>query len=259
MNDEKTDEETTHFGFKKVPVREKASKVAEVFHSVASKYDLMNDVMSLGSHRLMKQFAVEQTSARTGHVILDLAGGTGDLAARLAPMVGDTGQVILCDINQSMLSQGRDRLIDKGIVGNVAYLQADAEKLPLPDEHLNAITIAFGLRNFTRKEVALESMLRVLKPGGRLVILEFSTPKNTMIKSAYEKFSGFWPKIGKTLTGDQDSYQYLVDSIKMHPDQEALKQMMQDAGFVKCVYHNLLNGIAAIHVGRKPRETSSQT
>lgn len=247
------DDETTHFGFKSVPIKEKAGKVAEVFHSVAGKYDLMNDVMSLGSHRLMKQFAVELTVARKGHVILDLAGGTGDLTKRLVPLVGDEGHVILCDINQSMLAQGRDRLLDDGIANNVTYLQADAEKLPMPDDTVNSITMAFGLRNVTRKEIALASMLRILKPGGRLVVLEFSQPENDLLKTAYDKFSGLWPKIGKTLTGDESSYRYLVESIKMHPDQETLKQMMQEAGFVKCEYHNILNGIAAIHVGRKAR------
>jgi demethylmenaquinone methyltransferase/2-methoxy-6-polyprenyl-1,4-benzoquinol methylase len=247
------DDETTHFGFKSVPIKEKAGKVAEVFHSVAGKYDLMNDVMSLGSHRLMKQFAVELTVARKGHVILDLAGGTGDLTKRLVPLVGDEGHVILCDINQSMLAQGRDRLLDEGIANNVTYLQADAEQLPMPDNTVNSITMAFGLRNVTRKEIALASMLRILKPGGRLVVLEFSQPKNDLLKNAYDKFSGLWPKIGKTLTGDESSYRYLVESIKMHPDQETLKQMMQNAGFVKCEYYNILNGIAAIHVGRKAR------
>jgi len=247
------DDETTHFGFKSVPIKEKAGKVAEVFHSVAGKYDLMNDVMSLGSHRLMKQFAVELTVARKGHVILDLAGGTGDLTKRLVPLVGDGGHVILCDINQSMLAQGRDRLLDEGIANNVTYLQADAEQLPMPDNTVNSITMAFGLRNVTRKEIALASMLRILKPGGRLVVLEFSQPKNDLLKNAYDKFSGLWPKIGKTLTGDESSYRYLVESIKMHPDQETLKQMMQNAGFVKCEYHNISNGIAAIHVGRKAR------
>ena len=247
------DDEITHFGFKSVPIKEKAGKVAEVFHSVAGKYDLMNDVMSLGSHRLMKQFAVELTVARKGHVILDLAGGTGDLTKRLVPLVGEEGHVILCDINQSMLAQGRDRLLDDGITNNVTYLQADAEQLPMPDDTVNSITMAFGLRNVTRKEIALASMLRILKPGGRLVVLEFSQPENNLLKNAYDKFSGLWPKIGKTLTGDESSYRYLVESIKMHTDQETLKKMMQEAGFVKCEYHNILNGIAAIHVGRKAR------
>jgi len=249
-----TDQEKTHFGFQQIHIAEKAGKVAEVFHSVASKYDLMNDVMSLGSHRLMKQFTAELTSARRGHIILDLAGGTGDLSARLSPMVGSEGKIILCDINQSMLAQGRDRLLDQGIMENVCFVQADAEKLPFPDNYVNAITMAFGLRNVTRKDEALKSMLRILKPGGRLVVLEFSTPQNTIVKKAYDTFTHFWPKIGKQLTGDGESYQYLVESIQMHPDQEALKSLMETAGFVKCEYHNLINGIAAIHTGRKSRQ-----
>ena len=253
-SDNTSDQEKTHFGFQQVPLAEKAGRVAEVFHSVASKYDLMNDVMSLGSHRLMKQFTAELTSARRGHTILDLAGGTGDLTARMSPMVGSEGQIILCDINQSMLAQGRDRLLDDGIVDNVCFVQADAEKLPFPDDHVNAITMAFGLRNVTRKEEALKSMLRILKPGGRLVVLEFSKPKNEILKKAYSGFSKLWPKIGKQLTGDSESYQYLIESIEMHPDQETLKKMMETAGFVKCEYHNLINGIAAIHTGRKSRD-----
>lgn len=249
------DTETTHFGFRQVPIKDKAKHVAKVFSSVAEKYDLMNDVMSLGSHRLMKQFAVEQTAARRGHTILDLAGGTGDLTAKLAPLVGDEGQVILCDINPEMLSEGRDRMLDKGLVKNVRYVQGNAECLPFPDNHVNAITIAFGLRNVTDKDAALRSMLRVLKPGGRLVILEFSTPQNPIIKSGFDRFAGLWPKFGQKLVNDADSYQYLVESIKMHPDQETLLQMMDDAGYVRTRYHNMLNGVAAIHVGRKPRES----
>ncbi len=249
-----TEEKTTHFGFKQVPIADKAKHVAGVFSSVAQKYDLMNDVMSLGSHRLMKQFAVELTSARKGHTVLDLAGGTGDLTARLSPLVGPEGRVILCDINQAMLSEGRDRLLDRGLVGNVSFVQGDAEKLPLPDNHVNAITIAFGLRNVTDKDAALKSMLRVLKPGGRLVILEFSKAQNPLVKSAFDQFAGLWPKFGQQFVKDADSYQYLVESIEMHPDQEPLLEMMNDAGFVRSKYHNMLNGIAAIHVGRKPRD-----
>jgi demethylmenaquinone methyltransferase/2-methoxy-6-polyprenyl-1,4-benzoquinol methylase len=248
-----TDDKTTHFGFKQVPIADKARHVAGVFSAVAEKYDLMNDVMSLGSHRIMKQFAVELTAARKGHTILDLAGGTGDLTARLSPLVGEEGQIILCDINRAMLSEGRDRMLDKGMVNNIQYVQGDAEKLPFPDNHVNAITIVFGLRNVTRKEDALRSMLRVLKPGGRLVILEFSTPQNPIIKSTFDRFAGLWPKIGERLVKDSDSYQYLVESIKMHPDQETLKAMMVAAGFEKCRYDNMLNGVAAIHVGRKAR------
>jgi demethylmenaquinone methyltransferase/2-methoxy-6-polyprenyl-1,4-benzoquinol methylase len=251
---EKPSDKTTHFGFKQVPIAEKAKHVAGVFSSVAEKYDLMNDVMSLGSHRLMKQFAVELTSARKGHTVLDLAGGTGDLTARLAPLVGDEGEVILCDINRAMLAEGRDRMLDRGLVKNIRYVQGDAEKLPFPDNHVNAITIAFGLRNVTDKDAALRSMLRVLKPGGRLVILEFSTPQNNLVRSGFDKFAGLWPKFGERLVQDADSYQYLVESIKMHPDQETLLQMMTEAGFHRCQYHNILGGVAAIHVGRKPRD-----
>lgn len=249
-----TDQKTTHFGFKQVPIADKAKYVAGVFSSVAKKYDLMNDVMSLGSHRLMKQFAVELTSARKGHTILDLAGGTGDLTARLSPLVGSEGEVILCDINQAMLSEGRDRMLDKGLANNITFVQGDAEKLPFPDNHVNAITMAFGLRNVTNKDAALASMLRVLKPGGRLVVLEFSKAQNPILKSTFDRFAGLWPKFGEQFVNDADSYQYLVESIEMHPDQETLKQMFDDAGFVKTDYHNILNGIAAIHVGRKPRD-----
>ena len=249
-----SDDKTTHFGFKQVPIAEKAKHVAGVFSSVAEKYDLMNDVMSLGSHRLMKQFAVELTSARRGHTVLDLAGGTGDLTARLSPLVGKEGQVILCDINREMISEGRDRLLDRGLVGNISYVQGDAEHLPLPDDHINAITIAFGLRNVTDKDAALRSMLRVLKPGGRLVILEFSTPQNPIIKTGFDKFANLWPKFGQQLVKDSDSYQYLVESIKVHPDQDTLLAMLDDAGFIRTEYHNILSGVAAIHVGRKPRK-----
>ena len=247
-----TNDDTTHFGFKQVPSSEKADKVAEVFHSVAARYDLMNDVMSLGSHRIMKRFAVELTAAKANHVILDLAGGTGDLAARLSKLVGDSGRVILCDINQSMLALGRDRLIDQGMVSNVSFLQADGEALPLPNNSLDAIIIGFGLRNFTHKQAAMTSMINAIKPAGRLIILDFSRPKNAIVKSAFDFFKQLWPKIGKQITGDADSYQYLVESIDMHPDQETLKQMMVDSGYVRCRYHSLFNGLAAIHTGRKP-------
>lgn len=239
--------EETHFGFKTVPIAEKARKVAGVFHSVAGRYDVMNDLMSLGSHRLMKRFAVELTRARSGDTIMDLAGGTGDLAERLTPLVGPTGQVVLCDINESMLSHGRQRLHDKGIVSNISYVQGDAEDLPFPDKHFNAVTMAFGLRNVTKKDKALRSILRVLKPGGRVVILEFSSPVNPGLKRAYNTFSDLWPKVGELVTGDKDSYQYLVESIKMHPGQEELASMMNYAGFSSVKFHNLLNGIVAIH------------
>ena len=244
-------DETTHFGRKQVPIAEKAAKVAGVFHSVANRYDMMNDLMSLGSHRLMKQFTIQMTAARPGHVMMDLAGGTGDLASKLATIVGPTGRVVLCDINYSMLSNGRNRLLDQGIAGNVDFLQANAERLPFADNHFDGITLAFGLRNVTRKDVALADIRRVLKPGGKLVVLEFSQAVNPVVRSAYNAFSRLWPGIGKAITGDRDSYQYLVESIEMHPPQEALKSMFSTAGFVDCTYHNLLNGIAAIHVGNK--------
>ena len=244
-------DETTHFGLKQVPIAEKAGKVAEVFHSVAGNYDVMNDLMSLGTHRIMKQIAVEMTAVGPGDRVMDLAGGTGDLTAKLSRIVGDEGEVILTDINYSMLSVGRDLLLDKGVMGNVSFLQADAENLPCPDNYFDAITIAFGLRNVSRKEAALESMLRILKPGGRLVVLEFSHPENPLLRTAYNAFSNLWPGIGKMVTGDKDSYQYLVDSIKVHPEQGKLKEMFVDAGYVNCKYHNLLNGIVAIHTGKK--------
>lgn len=247
-------DETTHFGLKQVPISEKAAKVAEVFHSVAGNYDVMNDLMSLGTHRIMKQIAVEMTAVSPGDKVMDLAGGTGDLTAKLSRIVGDSGEVVLCDINYSMLTIGRDLLLDKGIMGNVSFLQADAENLPCPDNYFDAITIAFGLRNVTRKETALKSMLRILKPGGRLVVLEFSHPENPLLKTAYNAFSNLWPGVGKLITGDKESYQYLVDSIKVHPKQAELEEMFSNAGFVDCKYHNLLNGIVAIHTGQKKFE-----
>jgi demethylmenaquinone methyltransferase/2-methoxy-6-polyprenyl-1,4-benzoquinol methylase len=244
-------QETTHFGYRKVATDEKVDHVARVFHSVANKYDLMNDLMSLGSHRLMKRLTVELSAVRRGQSILDLAGGTGDLAALFSPRVGDDGQVILCDINRSMLDLGRDKLLDKGLAANVEYVQADAERLPFPSDHFDCITIGFGLRNFTHKDKALASMLEVLKPGGRLLVLEFSSPRFQGLQKAYDVYSRLWPRIGKWITGDPDSYQYLVESIRVHPDQEDLKSMMQDAGYSNCSYHNLMGGIAAIHKGFK--------
>ncbi len=247
------DDKTTHFGFKTVPIAEKAKRVAGVFNSVASRYDIMNDVMSLGTHRVMKQMAVDATRARRGHTVLDIAGGTGDLAIHIADRVGRDGHVILADINQAMLETGREKLTDRGIISNVSYAQADAEHLPFSDATFNAITIAFGLRNVTDKDAALRSMLRTLKPGGRLVVLEFSHPDNPVMKEAYEGFNRLWPRAGKLITGDEESYQYLVESIKMHPDQETLAGMMEDAGFERVDYQNLIGGVAAIHQGRKPR------
>ena len=242
---------TTHFGFQEVPVEEKASKVAEVFHSVAGRYDLMNDLMSLGIHRLWKRFTIEASGIRPGMRILDLAGGTGDLAAAFSDRVGARGQVVLADINSSMLELGRRRLTNEGKVGNLSYVQVNAECLPFPSNFFDRITIAFGLRNVTRKEIALRSMYQTLKPGGQLLVLEFSKPAS-WLTPAYDAYS-FWvlPRLGKLITGDGDSYRYLVESIRQHPDQQALSLLMQSAGFDRCDFHNLSHGIVALHRGYK--------
>ena len=246
-------EQTTHFGFKNVPESEKAGKVAEVFHSVAARYDIMNDVLSGGMHRLWKRFTIELSGVRRGNKVLDIAGGTGDLARKFSSLVGPEGEVVLADINASMLKVGRDRLLDKGVSGNINFVQADAEKLPFPDNLFDVVTIAFGLRNVTHKEDALRSMLRVLKPGGRLLILEFSKPSNPLLSKFYDAYSfKFMPLAGKLITDDADSYRYLAESIRMHPDQETLKGMMADAGFERITFHNMTGGIVALHRGIKP-------
>lgn len=243
--------DTTHFGYRDVPVSEKARHVAEVFHSVAGKYDLMNDLMSMGIHRLWKWFTVNNSGVRRGAKVLDLAGGTGDLTRKFSEMVGDSGKVVLADINASMLSVGRDRLTDDGVVGNIEYVQANAEALPFPDNSFDCITMAFGLRNVTDKDKALASMYRVLKPGGQLMVLEFSKPADWLAK-AYDAYSfHLLPRIGKVITGDEDSYRYLAESIRMHPDQETLKQMMETVGFERTSYHNMTAGIVALHRGYK--------
>ncbi|GMG86213.1 bifunctional demethylmenaquinone methyltransferase/2-methoxy-6-polyprenyl-1,4-benzoquinol methylase UbiE [Biformimicrobium ophioploci] len=248
-----TDPRKTHFGFEQVPVGEKASRVAGVFHSVAAKYDLMNDLMSGGIHRLWKRFTIEMSAARPGQRILDIAGGTGDLTAKFSRIVGAEGQVILADINDSMLRVGRDKLLDHGIAGNVHTVQADAQYLPFPDNHFDCITIAFGLRNVTDKDLALRSMYRVLKPGGRLLVLEFSKPESSLLGKVYDEYSfRILPHMGQLIAGDADSYRYLAESIRMHPDQETLKGMMEDAGFSGCEYHNMTGGIVALHKGIKP-------
>lgn len=246
-------EKTTDFGYQQIPIEEKAERVAEVFHSVAARYDIMNDLMSGGIHRLWKQFTIELSGVRNGHRVLDIAGGTGDLALKFARRVGKEGSVILADINASMLGVGRDRLTDRGVVDNVDFVQADAQHLPFADNSFDCITIAFGLRNVTDKNAALISMLRVLKPGGRLLVLEFSKPANPLLQKLYDTYSfQVLPRIGKLVTNDSDSYQYLAESIRMHPDQETLKTIMAAAGFERCTYHNLTGGIVAVHRGIKP-------
>ncbi len=244
--------ETTHFGYQTVPVEEKPGLVAAVFDSVAGKYDIMNDVMSLGSHRLIKRLTIELSAVRPGHKVLDLAGGTGDLSLQFSRLVGNSGQVVLADINGSMLRVGRDRIIDHGAAGNIVFSQVDAEALPFAEASFNCICIAYGLRNVTDKDAALRSMFRTLKPGGRAVILEFSKPVNPLIGKAYDLYSGLWPLAGRLITGDGDSYRYLVESIRMHPDQQTLSQMMQAAGFIDTRFHNVLGGVCAIHLGFKP-------
>jgi demethylmenaquinone methyltransferase/2-methoxy-6-polyprenyl-1,4-benzoquinol methylase len=211
----------------------------------------MNDLMSLGTHRLMKRFTIELSGLRKGHKVLDLAGGTGDFSLRFSPIVGPKGQVVLADINEAMLAVGRDRIIDKGANFNVDVAQVNAEALPFADDTFDCITIAYGLRNVTDKNAALRSMRRVLKPGGRVLVLEFSKPQNEFVRKGYDAFSKLWPLAGKVIANDADSYQYLVESIRMHPDQETLLAMMQDAGLVDCKYHNMMNGVCAIHVGFK--------
>lgn len=243
---------TTHFGYREVDEDTKAGLVANVFHSVAARYDLMNDLMSGGVHRIWKRFTVELSAVRPGHSVLDIAGGTGDLAAKFADIVGPSGRVVLADINESMLQVGRDKLIDGGYQSNLEYVQADAQYLPFPDDSFDCVSIAFGLRNVTDKDLALRSMLRVLKPGGRLLVLEFSKPGNELLAKAYDGYSfRVLPLMGRLVAGDSDSYQYLAESIRVHPDQETLLGMMEDAGFVNCEYHNLTGGIVALHRGFK--------
>jgi len=242
-------DDTTHFGFQSVHRDEKADLVRDVFDSVATRYDLMNDLMSAGMHRLWKRFTVDQAALRPGNVVLDLAGGTGDLARAFAGRVGKDGHVVLADINAAMLRQGRTRLVNAGVAGNLSIAQVDAENLPFADRTFDCISIAFGLRNVTEKITALRSMRRTLKLGGKLMILEFSEPSKA-IKPAYDLYSfKVLPVIGKIVAKDADSYQYLAESIRVHPDQETLKAMMEEAGFERCRYHNLAAGIVALHVG----------
>lgn len=243
------DKSTTDFGFEEIPAAEKQGRVGEVFTSVAQKYDLMNDVMSFGIHHLWKRLTLELCGLRPGHKVLDLAGGTGDLALKEAQMVGKSGQVILADINASMLQQGRDRFIDKGFVNRVEAVQCNAEILPFADNHFDCITIAFGLRNVTDKARALASMQRVLKPGGRLCVLEFSKPIYTPLEKLYDFYSfKLLPRMGEVIAKDRASYQYLAESIRMHPDQDSLKRIMiEEGGFDEVQVHNLSGGIVALH------------
>jgi len=242
---------TTHFGYQDVPVDDKADLVKDVFDSVASRYDLMNDLMSGGMHRLWKRDTIRHANARPGHVILDLAGGTGDLTREFARLVGARGNVVLADINAAMLEHGRRRLVDAGVAGNVSIAQVDAENLPFEDNAFDRLSIAFGLRNVTDKDTAIREMYRVLKPGGKVLILEFSKPLD-LIKPAYDVYSfKVLPLLGKLVTQDADSYKYLAESIRMHPDQETLLGMMRDAGLERCHYDNLTAGVVALHTGYK--------
>jgi demethylmenaquinone methyltransferase/2-methoxy-6-polyprenyl-1,4-benzoquinol methylase len=240
---------TTHFGFQTVNEEDKAAKVAEVFHSVAPKYDVMNDLMSAGLHRLWKTFTIAKAGVRPGFKVLDIAGGTGDLAMAFAKQAGPGGQVWLTDINESMLRVGRDRLLNTGLVTPMAL--CDAEKLPFPDNYFDRVSVAFGLRNMTHKDLALAEMQRVLKPGGKLLVLEFSKV-NPVLQKPYDLYSfSVLPWLGKKIAYDADSYRYLAESIRMHPDQETLKTMMQQAGLERVEYFNLTAGVAALHTGVK--------
>lgn len=242
----------THFGFQTVDWDEKESRVREVFHSVAENYDLMNDAMSLGIHRLWKRFAVEAAHVHKGQRVLDLAGGSGDIASLLCDKVGPSGQVVLADINAAMLAVGRDRLIDRGQFANVHVVQANGQTLPFADNSFDCITIGFGLRNITDKKAALASMYRVCKPGGRLLVLEFSSPTLPGLKPLYDWYSfNILPKVGQWLANDAASYQYLAESIRMHPDQASLAKMIESVGFEDCRYHNLSGGITALHIAYK--------
>jgi len=247
-----SNKQNTHFGYQRVAVAEKAKKVARVFDSVATRYDLMNDLMSMGIHRLWKRLAVELSGARRGQRILDLAGGTGDFSKQFSRIVGAEGEVWLADINAAMLCVGRDKLIDIGTLPNIHYVQANAESLPFPSNSIDTVVISFGLRNVTDKDAAIASMYDVLKPGGRLIILEFSKPVNKNLSKVYDAYSfSVLPMLGKIMVNDADSYRYLAESIRMHPDQVTLKGMMQQAGFEQCEYFNLTGGIVALHRGFK--------
>jgi demethylmenaquinone methyltransferase/2-methoxy-6-polyprenyl-1,4-benzoquinol methylase len=245
-------ENTTHFGFEQVATEENVRMVRGVFDSVAKNYDIMNDLMSFGIHRIWKKIAIQLAKVRNGDHILDLAGGTGDLTRLFEKRVGKEGQIVLADINSEMLRTGRDRLIDKGLTGNIRYAQVNAECLPFADNSFDCVCIAFGLRNVTDKEAALRSMNRVLKPGGRVIVLEFSHPTDKLTKKVYDFYSfKLLPQIGKFVAKDEDSYRYLAESIRMHPKQDELKQMMENAGLERCEYFNMSQGIVAVHRGYK--------
>lgn len=248
--DSSTAPNTTHFGYKQVAVEEKVRLVAEVFSSVAGSYDIMNDLMSFGVHRLWKRHFVTTAAVRPGSSVLDLAGGTGDIARLLLPRVGLAGKVVLSDINPEMLAVGRARMEDQGLVKGLEYVLANAEKLPFEDNSFDAVTIAFGLRNVTDKDAALKEMYRVLKPGGQVNILEFSRVNSKTLEKLYEIYSfSLLPKIGAIVAKDEDSYRYLAESIRKHPDQETLAGMLRDAGFANVSYENMTNGVVAIHRG----------
>ena len=243
-------EDKTHFGYQTVDTGKKKELVGQVFDSVADRYDVMNDLMSFGVHRLWKRFTISQTGVRAGQSVLDLAGGTGDLAAKLHRRVGPSGTVTLSDINASMLAVGRDRMINSGVVGNLQYALADAEQLPFAENSFHCVTMAFGLRNVTDKQRALNSIFSTLKPGGRLLVLEFSKPVLPVLSKAYDAYSfSALPAMGKLVANDAESYRYLAESIRQHPDQETLLGMMQTAGFERCEYHNMTGGIVALHKG----------
>lgn len=239
---------TTDFGYQEVPVEEKQSLVRQVFDSVAGQYDTMNDAMSLGMHRLWKRQALQFCQIKAHHRVLDIAAGTGDLSLLIAPRVQTQGQLVVSDINASMLNQAKMRLLDKGFVSNVRFAQANAEALPFPNAHFDRMIIGFGLRNVTHKDKALKSMYDALKPGGRLVVLEFSHPVSTTLSKIYDHYSfKVLPQLGEWIAHDRDSYQYLAESIRKHPNQDDLKQLILDAGFDSCRYYNILGGIVAIH------------
>lgn len=244
-------DKTTHFGYKEVPTEDKEKLVKGVFDSVASNYDLMNDVMSFGIHRLWKQYAIDIANVKEGDAILDLASGTGDLIKLYHKKIGNSGRIVSSDINEAMLDEGKRNLINSGVLG-IEFVQANAEKLPFEDNSFDLVSIAFGLRNVTDKDKALSEMCRVLKPGGVLIVLEFSKTTNPVLEKIYDAYSfNLIPKFGSWFAGDEDSYQYLAESIRKHPDQETLKQMIIDAGFDMCEYQNLTGGVVAIHKGIK--------